>query len=381
MRRLILAATLTLTAVIAPPSAGAETGAIRGTVLNASLDRAQPGLRVVLVGSEAGATEPFRRTAVTDERGRFAFEDLPTGPTRVYAVQTTYKGGLFAGPAQPLPDDTDEPPVYRSTLRIWETSTDPTVLTVVRDDLFVVLDELEVGIIEAVTVYNASERAYIGRGDGNGGPATSLGFALPDGATFLGADVDRPDLLVDRREDFGVGSLGAIPPGEHRITYSYRVPGTGGVFDLTRSALYRTGEFTVFAAPPLEVESNRLEPDGHITLEGQRYDKWTTTDSLDPADPVQIVATARGDSSGILLTGVAVGGVLAVVLAIAWVAGRKRGSRRRRDAPPPVRRDELLVDVAQLDIAHDAGEVGDEEWAARRTELTARLARTPEKTP
>jgi hypothetical protein len=372
MRRLAPAAAMLVLAAMSP-AAGAATGTIAGRVVNASTDKPEPGVPVTLVSGTEEGTETLRRTATTDRHGRYRFEDLPTGEDRFYALDALYDGGLFAGRALSIPADTVEEPVIDSILRVWPTTTDPGSVSIARDDLFVGVGEGGAGVIESVIVVNATDRAYIGRGgDDPSGPGASLGFALPDGAEGAGvgivdSDIDVPEIV---EADFGFAVTVAIPPGETQMTFAYTVRGTGGSYDLSRVALYPIADYNVHVTDPLEISSNRLEGGGEVTVPGSgRYRKWSAT-AIEAGDPIQVIAVAHGENSAWLIAGIAgavmiVGGGLAYILV-----------RRRRPSPAVQEtksRDDLVVEIARLDLRYRAGEMSEEEWTAERDGLKKRL--------
>ena len=377
MRRLIPALALLLT--LAGVNGGdrvqaAGTGIIRGRVVNETTGKAQPGVELTLTtGTEDGSGETVA-TIRSDDRGRYLFADLVTGDDRFYALDARYEGGLFAGRPITLPSDTARRPIVDSTMRVWDTTTDPAVIAVKRDDLFVVANEDGLGVIQSVTILNNSDRAYIGRGSemvGEAASGVSLAFALPPGASDVNvfdSDLDMPEIV---RVDQGFGTTVAFPPGETRTTFSYRVPGAGGSFDLSRPALYTTLELSIFAAPPLEIESNRLVPSEGVTLEGKRYERWTAEDPIEAGDPLQALAIARSDASAVPLVA-AIAGVLIVVMAIGAVA-RARRRDPSRVAPSPEERAVLLEEVARLDLDFASGTIRQSEYDDRRADLIGRL--------
>lgn len=382
MRSLVFFVAAVVALVPTSQTYGATTGTIRGKVVNASTNEAQPGARVVLTGgTESGVT--MERVARSDRRGRYRFEGLPTGDDRFYTVDARYDRGLFAGRALSLPSDTDEPPVIDTTIRVWPTTTDPTAIIIRRDDLFVIIGDRPggggVGVIESVTVVNRTDLAYIGRGangSGEDAPGASLGFALPDGAEgirIVDSDLDIPELVPSAS---GFAATVAIPPGQTSTTFSYEVPGSGGSFDLSRPALYPTLELAVFAAPPLEIESNRLHQTEGVTLSGTRYTKWETSDALDAGDPLQALAIARSQLPVAPMVAVGVGVLVLATLAAALAALRR--TRVRADAPVPagIESDgDLVSAIAELDLRRDEGRLDETEWAAQRDRLKARLRR------
>jgi hypothetical protein len=378
MRYLAPVIALALSLGSAGPALAAERGRIEGTVVDGTTDRPRPGVEVTL--TRGRGDQRSQRTVRTDERGRYVFDDLPTGDDIFYVVDATYRGGLFAGRPLSLPDDTERKPVIETTLRVFEPTTDPNAILIRRNDLFLVHDADRVSVIESVKVINPTESAYIGRGSalggGGDGPTPSLGFALPDGVIpdsfqWLDADLDVPEAV--EIEGLGFGITSAIPPGELDFTFSYQLQGTGGNFDLTRRAPYEISEMSVFAAPPLSVDSNRLEERGTVDLDGTEYHRFSSTGSLDAADPVQILAIAETGSAPPLLIGLGAG---LVALATVGFLGFRRSKRSRATAAtidPRTQREDLVAAIAELDLRFDSGDLEEAEYREQRARLKARV--------
>ncbi|HEU4480450.1 MAG TPA: hypothetical protein VFS18_01070, partial [Actinomycetota bacterium] len=280
-----------------------------------------------------------------------------------------------SGGALQIPDDTARAPVIDTTLRVWDTTTDPASILVTSDRMFVVQEEGALAVIESVTIGNLdTEEAYIGRGEGGGRSGASVGFSLPataenEAVAVIDSDVNLPQLL---RTEYGFATTVAIPPGETKITFSYRVPGAGGTYDLSRKALYPIVGLSVFAEDPLDVTGNRLESRGEEEVGGRTYSEWTVPDGLDAADSLQIAVVADAGVPAGLLAGM--GGVLLLVLALGlWPVLR---SRRKEEDPAGEQRDPrdlLLEDIATLDLQHEQGAIERDEWSRRRAELKDRL--------
>jgi hypothetical protein len=350
----------------------AAKGTIEGRVINESTGRPQPNVRLELTsGTESGDGEVLEAVR-SDDEGRYRFDDLPTGEDRFYALDARFDGGLFAGRPISIPSNTSETPVISSMLRVWNTTTEPGVMAISSDRMFVVQDGDSVGVIESVSFVNTSEEAYIGRGAGMIGDAASgasFAFALPPGATEFNpfdSTLDIPDIV---RVDQGFAATVAIPPGEHKATYSYRVVGGGGSFDLSRPVLYPTLELSIYAAEPLEVRSNRLVSKEGIELEGKTYELWGTDETIDAGDPLQALAVATGS---VPMLPFAVGAV-----ALLFLGGMAAFVLRRRPrtatAPEVGDRDRLLEEVAVLDLAYEAGEIDRARWDDARSSLLDRI--------
>lgn len=382
MRLVALPLLLVLGLAPAGTAHAAKTGTIEGRVVNGTLGKPQGDVQVTLTRGRGSQRD--QETLVTDGKGRYRFEDLPTGEDIFYVLDARYAGGLFAGRPLTIPSDTRKEPLIETTLRVFEPTTDPNAILIRRDDLFVIHDGDRLSVIEAVKIVNPTNSAYIGRGSalsdgGDDGVSPSLGFALPDDAVpetfrWLDADLDVPEAV--EIEGLGFGITSAIPPGQIDFTFSYQLEGTGGTFDISRRALYEVSELTVFAAAPLEVTSNRLEPQGEVDLEGTTYRRFTTRDDLDPADPVQILIVAEQASSFPFLAGA--GALLGLALAIGFIAFRgsraRRGREPSREESPPERHEDLVTAIADLDLRYESGEMSPDDYARRRAELKARAA-------
>jgi Carboxypeptidase regulatory-like domain len=371
MRRLIAGLTVVAIATMATPATAADVGQIVGRVVNETTGEPQPRVEVTLTtGTESGESEVVG-TMATDAKGRYSFEGLATGEDRFYALDASYDGGTFAGRPISLPSDTNKEPVIRSTLRVWETTTEPGVMAIRRDDMFVVANEQGVGVIEAVTFVNTSDMAYIGRGAamlGENASGASFVFALPNGASEFNPIDSTLDIPTMTDADQGVAATIAIPPGENRTTFSYRLEGSGGSFDLSRPALYPILEMSIFAGDPLEIRSNRLTSRGDVDIEGTTYERWSADQAIDAGDPVQVLAVAGGNVPVVPL--VAGGAALAIVIGLIVLLVRRRTPP---DQTPRSSRTELLERVAVLDLALEAGDIERPDWDRQRAELMDEL--------
>ncbi|MDQ4125587.1 MAG: hypothetical protein M3134_08315, partial [Actinomycetota bacterium] len=274
-----------------------------------------------------------------------------------------------------LPEDTSRPPVIDSTLRVWDTTTDPAAIVVRRDSIFVVPSGDGVGVIEAVVVANIADDAYIGRGRELGaqqdGQIASLGFAVPAGAELppvpiVESDIDFPTLV---ETSFGFAATAAIPPGQWRVVYSYQVAGEGGTYDLSRPALYPTLELGVYAGAPLRIEGNRVEPDGTRDVEGKTYDLYSSSGTLEAGDDVDMIAVAEASASNLLAIGAGIAAVLVVAAGLV-VAIRRRSRRTAAETPT---REDVVEAIARLDLAKEQGLIEETEWASRRDDLKRSL--------
>lgn len=370
---------LALVLVVAAPVHAAPTGAIRGRVVNQSTGEPEAGVRVTLTSARDDGSGGRETTTTTDADGRYVFEGLPTGDDRYYAVDARHDGGVFAGGVVRLPSDTSTPPVIESTLRVWDTTTDPAAIVIRRDSIFVVPSDDGVGIIEALVVANIADEAYIGRGRALGatkdGEIASLGFAIPEGAELppvpiVESDLDIPSLV---ETSFGFAATVAIPPGQWRVVYSYQVAGDGGTYDLSRPALYPTLEVGVYAGDPLTIDGSRVAPDGTRDVRGKSYDLYSSSGTLEAGDALDMVAVAQASASNLLAIGAGVAGVIAAAGLLVLLVRR----RSRRPEPEGGSREDVVEAIARLDLAKEQGLIPESEWAERRDALKRSLEQAP----
>ncbi|MDQ3662439.1 MAG: carboxypeptidase-like regulatory domain-containing protein [Actinomycetota bacterium] len=374
-----------------PAAAAPNNGVIRGRALNGATGSPQSGVVMVLTQTRRGAEDTQTYKTRTDDGGRYRFEGLATGDRLLYALDARYDGGLFAGRVLQIPEQDEPAPVIDTTLKVWKTTSDPRAVILARDDLFVRPAEGGLSVIESVTVANLTHLAYIGRASSMSDStlsdrrqSASLGFALPaDGEcrpAECGIVASEPiDIPVIVPREYGFAATVAIPPGRSQITYSYRVEGSGGSFDLSRTALYPTAETSIYATEPLELDSARLFPDGERTIGDDSYRVWSSREGIDAGDQIGAVAVAQAGASAALVGGV--GALLLVLL----LAGGYALRRRRQNLPAPARpeptpRGEIVRRIAELDLAFEAGDLEREAWQIERTRLKARLSEGSEET-
>jgi hypothetical protein len=380
-----LAAAVVVLVLLAPPRAAAQTegGTISGVVTNGTTNKPQPGVEIRLLGGlrddDGNFSQEISEVARSDARGRFEFPGLSSGEDRAYALDASFDGGSFPGGVVTIPSDGD---VIEVEQKVWDTTSDPRAIVIQRNNMFLLRGDDAARVIDSYTIVNVSEEAYIGRGAAMGegsddGPVPTLSFSFPErseGIQVADSDLDIPELL---NTETGVGITSAVPPNETRITFAYQLPVSTGQIDLSRRALYPILNLGVFAEPPFTIDSTRLAEDGEVTIEGETYTRYRSQDSVTEGNSIPMIATAEGTDDTALVAGAAAAGVLLIAILI-LVLVRRRSQRSHTEpvsGPAEESRDDLLVAIARLDLEYRNGELDQEKWSARRTELKARLAK------
>jgi hypothetical protein len=368
MRIFLLAAVLALAGVA--PASAAERGVITGRVVNETTGKPAAGAEVTLAAADEDGTGKVQRTVTTDKDGTYRFDGLPSGASWLYVVDARFDGGLF--PGSPFRFPPGERPLLETSLRVWNTTTDPNSIIIARDAMFVLPSEDSVGVVESVTVLNQTDFAYIGRGmtDGSAGE-TTFGFGLPAGAGDVrveNASFDVPELV---ETDYGFGITVALPPDESDFTYSYRVPADALTYVLSKTALYPTADLLVFAGEPLKIQSDRLDAKGTETIDGKTYERWEAPGLVDAGDTVLIQASAEAELQWWPFALGASGLVAAIGVGYLLMRRRPRRTQAVRKS-----REELIAAIASLDVAYESGDVKEGEWESQRAKLKSLLVET-----
>lgn len=388
MRRLAALALAGALVAIPAPAPAAQRGTIRGVIVD---DAGKPAGRatVILTTLDAQGGDDSEQTS-TDARGRFSFTGLSTGNGFAYAIDARYDGGLFPGGTLQLPDDTSSAPVFRTRLKVWRTTADPQSVLVHRDYLFVRPFEDTLSVIESVTIANTTDRAYVGRarsmGVSSNDTTPTFGFALPQGAapeTVRIQESDPMDIPRLVETDTGFGITAAVPPGETKVVFSYSVTGTGGTYQMSRPALYPTLDYALYLADPLRSDTDRLSERGQEVVGDRTYRVWRSGGALEAGDLIQAAAVLEGGMSPALRWGAGAGfAALATLVAVALWRRKQRTGLPRPPARATTRR-EAMIEIAELDLMKESGEIDEREWAQRRRSMKARLEkkRHPEPLP
>jgi hypothetical protein len=286
---LLLLAALTLwgqaTALAQGSRAVVEGQVANGTTAEGSLS----GLTVVL--HQHGMGEELDAEATTDTIGEFRFDNVEVVPGFAYGVSVEYQGALYGQDLELSPGKTSQ-----ATLTVYESTQDDGVLqTLSASTLFASVDRRGqwVGVLEMVTVRNASDRTYVPGPE----PMKVLRFSLPPGAQdlevrtrLLGAE----DVLqVDR----GFGLPSPIPPGDHDLLFAYRFPYKGPSVSFTKALPYGAGQLRVLIPQgEVHVASPQMGSPEVVTI-GQRAYEVMTLEHLAKSSTVKLTLVGLPQST------------------------------------------------------------------------------------
>lgn len=375
------------------PIAGG-TGVISGTVTNGTTGKPMPNLSVEL-GIFDQASQLETRTATTDAQGKYEFAGLPTDPTLAFAVRTTYPENV------PYSSDfvtfENGNTAVNLPVLVYETTTDASGVKAERVHYIMEFDAGRALVAELIVLSLDGDKAYVG--DGN----HVLRFPLPAGVESLNVN-DEP--MGNRFIQIDNGFVDRLPlsPGKNvrQIILRYALPYNGTSLDFQRSLPYPATNVNALVADiGQQVNSGELTAGERRSTESGAYYNLSAQ-NLAANQPVNIrisglpdaASAAAGAVNSAMGTGVqttasgtgAAGGlnrwvliglIAAVAALAAFLVALPLTRGRRGDsaalATQAMSREELVDALAQLDMAHETGEISESAYRDQRLRLKAQL--------
>jgi hypothetical protein len=315
----------------------------------------------------------------TNEGGRAVFSDLEMASNIAYRVSCGYQGGAFAASPFQLPQGK----AIHVVLHVYPVTRNIDAALIVGEAAIAAeLKDERIQIEEMLTIYNLGRTAW---------QPDDVRMALPAGATAFNAQESMTDQGVDQID--GVLKLrGTFGPGQHRVAFRWQLPWSGDKdvdFDvglpphvaIARVLMPASSAIKLTAAdfPPPEVRHNDrgqsfFVTERRIVPEGRRLSSIAIgLHDLPSPGPGRLVASLLASF------GIAFG---------LWLSLR-RAMRARRDRTTPgdqrqsqakvdagVMRKSVLEEIALLEQARTAGDVGPKTYERARRELIDALALT-----
>ncbi|MCX7838918.1 MAG: carboxypeptidase-like regulatory domain-containing protein [Anaerolineae bacterium] len=395
---LIVLAIVALGLLIVPlPNAHAQGGAqgkIEGTVVNVTKDAA-PGstanLTVTLMSLAQGATSIITRTTQTDSNGRFVFTNLDTISTTRYLATTRYADVEYYSNILAFTSDTTS---LSTTISVYESTDNPNVVKILETHLIVDVRAPWLVVQQIIVLENTTDRVYVNRANVPHPPT----LLLPILAKAI--DVQFDDQTVDQTTLRGDGVLTytlPIGPGKDQIFFEYAVPYTAPKYEFNLLLFNDVGRLAVYLVDVgATIQSQQLAPAPNpmegtpgapklIAVAGEKLTAGTTVkatlDKLPAASgsgsPTTASALPFGDTQTITVVLIALAaGVLATLIAYPLLRRRHRIEETEDEDDEDEESDArtgLLKQIAALDDAFEAGEIGEAEYKAKRAALKTQV--------
>lgn len=368
-------------------------GVLEGVVVNGTADGPEigAGVPVSLHGFE-GSAEVQTLETTTDAEGRFRFDGLDTDPALEYWPEVIYLGVSTSG-QEPYRFEEGQEQIS-ATLTVYETTTDDAGIQIGSVHIIAESFGQVLRLQEILFLGNTGDRAYVGS-PGEDGRQRTVFVPLPEGAVGVAfGDETTSERFVEA--EGGLWDTEPVPPGPETslVFFSYHLTVGGDSVPLEHEFAYPVDGLNILVAQPgLTLRSDQLEPRGLESFQDRQYELFAASD-LGPDEPLALelvpmpmdetvpgsmggtgettVAVSGGGNQetlrqiGWILSILAVGAVLAYAFATKGRTPRSAGATDRAQ-DPAVRR--LLVQLADLDDALEAGEVDQAEYDRRRAQI------------
>ncbi len=374
---------------------GDDNVTIVGNVVNGTSGEGPPSDLPITLHIITDSSVAEVMSDVTDPDGQFRFEDVPVSQEATYAVTASYKDVLYSGRLD------IEAPESNGVLTVFETTGSIDIVEVSSDVLLVRRngdDKSSIAAFEVVSVKNNGDRTLVP--DLSGTAVMSfMRFSLPEGADSLdvGSDLLGGDVIT---VGTGFALTASVTPGEHQVTYSYRIPYNGSDTEFPRSFPMGAEIFRLL----VERDLGQLKNPGPLTrgepvdIGGMTYEVWEAN-ALDGGARLNLTLSDLPQHSMIRRFGdalndgpylkigipAAVVATLAGLLAYALVFRRSSMAPAAMPAGVPTGvtltdasdsgRQKLVEAIAELDEMVREGELPEDEHKRRRQELKTRILR------
>jgi hypothetical protein len=270
-------------------------------------------------------TEALQAKAGPD--GKAVFENVPTGSDVAAVPRAKHQNMAFNG--QPLALD---PTAQELSARVpvYDVSTDTSKLSVGTHHVMIAVRDGALEFTEYMQLSNSSDMAVTSaKRDGQNRPLV-IEVKLPEGFKELTAtSYLEPHALVTTADGFY--DTMAVPPGEHQVTFSYKVGIDRGAVKVVKEMTLPTVELTVF----WEHVQGRLEglgePSDRLTnTEGVPLEYYQRT-ALKPGDRIEFQIAGFTSQRSDPYTWIVLAAVFAaaVVVALLRLRPKSEGTGRR----------------------------------------------------
>jgi mono/diheme cytochrome c family protein len=365
------------------PPAAPEQGRIRGQVINGTNQGEVPeGLEVTLHGFD-GQDEVVLASTTVGEEGRFAFEDVPNHPGRLFVVTADYQGAIYGSEVLHLTSEGEA----GLRVQIFESTPSPAALRA--DRLHMVFDVPEEGRLRVMELWvfsNLGDRA-VAPAEGEGG----LEIALPQGARGLSFDTESAQARFEVTEQ-GFRDLASVRPGEgtHQLVFNFELPYEGQA-EFSQPVAFPPQAIVLLT----RIDGPRLSGRGveELGVREMGGSELRLYELVPPPKDGELALVVRGglgtgNSSGLgvdpigLVVGAGVLVLAAAVLRLWWVrSSAKRVPEPRRGRPAALEPElalgegeqALVQQLADLDDDYAAGEIEAGTYESRREQLKRKL--------
>ncbi|MBL8148049.1 MAG: hypothetical protein JNL34_16855 [Anaerolineae bacterium] len=368
----------------AAPAATEEPAAVvtvTGTVSQGTPGAAVPAdLVVTLHAFNAGMVETTYPAAQSPD-GTFTAADVPVYPDHVYMMTAAHQDTSFSGDVKSGSDLIISPAL---AVTIYDVTEDPSVISIsqLQSQAAVSLNELQ--MLQLYTFTNNSDLAY------RAPDGASVRVNVPPGAQIY--DMGSARFLISEDGSQMIDRALVLPGTEHKMHVLFTLP-YGGEAAISHTVNYplTNGFEVVISDAGLTVSGEGIEALGgreggmafgvpaSVPAGGTVAFNLSGIPAPAPAEPTTGTAAPSTSAPGginipplsVLL--MVLGGACVGVALVLFIRDRRRAAAAPPASAPDPRVNALVQQIAELDVAFQAGQLSKEDYETQRAALKAQL--------
>lgn len=323
---------------------------------------------------------------VVDSDGTYAFDDVPYAQNRVYLLSLQYDDVFFSTTVYEVTDLSN--PTIDTTLEIYETTDDPSVLSIEAGVMRITFSHFGMEVAEVLSVSNTSDRLFLTDEVFNENQRVALQIPLPPGAGGVGFEPGMQGTrFFTNLDETAVIDTQPVRPGRQDIFFSFFIPYEDGAIIEQELAYPFAGPFHLL------IEAGQVEVDGEIfgaagervDMGGLAFDAYVGELGLEIGEVVRFTLSGTpqavsalqdepqasgGGLPPLVIVLIVVGVVLVGAAGFVFLLRQDTSGTSSQDAAI----NDLLEDIADLDNKHDRGDINHDVYQRTRAQLKAELA-------
>lgn len=384
MMKRIAVLVLIMVMTLATPAlaAGEGNGTIQGTIVNQTVTEKAGSIAdlTIMLKTLKNDAEIGQTTTKTDDQGNFSFTGLLTDSVYTYQLSLTYQGASY---------DQIDPVTFSGNttaqtvdVSVWNSTSDENVVWVNTEHTVITPEEGNLQVLQYYVFVNDSDLTYIGqRPITQTDTVETLYFNIPQGATDLQYDGLMSCCVTDTSE--GLADTMVVFPGQKEVKLQYTLPAKSDRYNYDQKVYLYTGSYNLFVlGQTVKLSSNQLAVQEPITAQNQVY-QYLYGENLEKGQTLtmSLAGLPKGGSQRTMLMWTGAGVLL---LAIGFMVTNRLIRRRPAPERVPINdndelRQQLLVELAQLDDDFENGSIPEEVYQKQRTEKKAQIIRLTSK--
>lgn len=345
------------------------SGMIEGSVVNKTAGGSSVADKAITLKTYLDKAEVDTAVTTTDAEGRFVFDGLSTAAGYGYDIVLKFQGAAYNSERLHF----DEGKTTKSTeIIVYDSTTGGEAINVAMAHMIIYVENDTLLVKEYYLFTNKGDRTYIGLADG--GNRGVLLFPLPEGATELQLTRGLMDSYIVKNEK-GFAHTMPVLPGMMEVAYSYRVGYSSSTYTFSKMVNYPTTRFDLLIkGEGIEVTSDHLAIDAPMDISGTHFGHLSGEEfAVDRTLVMRLSglpqAGTQGSTPWVLWAQLVIGAGVVFV----YLMRRKRLEPVSNKGGFNLRKQRLLVKLAELDDDFEAGRISEEDHRRLRNEKKAEL--------